>query len=473
MSSSKSSMSALSDKDLDDILDSESSRSSIGTYEELRGLESTNVDLQFESLANPIKLKPDLKLFDPAIYASESSSSKKSDTETKSTRSPKSSSYKKDKYEFKSETKSNFFKRDDDYQEKFKEQREKQKETYKKEDRAKKYKMFGNLYNLKKKGVPLTKDYTMADSYDDMEEEYNFHKSLADRTNGIKVATNFMINTCWLIELGNEKYDPFNFNLSGWAEQLANDSDNFYDVFGELYDKYTKDGKGIPPELKLIMLLGFSAGKYGAQKSWIDPKPLEEELDDNLREQLRENIRKEQIKKEEKYKQKNLEEVKKFAEGRENEEKLEKYYNEYNDENYYENKIIMKNNLIKQKEREQQELQEALLAQRSDAPSETREVSDQIVMDKPNFEYLRRKRQVNIDTIKDQAKVQKVKIQVPTPPQNFRNTQYLGDTETKSARSEIKYNTNIQEIIENSKSMGGSSYSSGSKRLNREKPIIV
>ena len=60
----------------------------------------------------------------------------------------------------------------------------------------------------------------------------------------------------------NDNFNPFEFKLKGWSEQMNDDIDEYYDVLGELYEKYFKSGKPIPPELKLMLMLGGSAVKF-------------------------------------------------------------------------------------------------------------------------------------------------------------------------------------------------------------------
>ncbi len=71
-----------------------------------------------------------------------------------------------------------------------------------------------------------------------------------------------MLNCIYGVEILNEKYNPFELKLTGWSEQINADITNYYDVFGEIYEKYNKPGKSMSPELKLILMLGGSALKF-------------------------------------------------------------------------------------------------------------------------------------------------------------------------------------------------------------------
>ena len=60
------------------------------------------------------------------------------------------------------------------------------------------------------------------------------------------------------LEFLNNKFDPFDLKLDGWAESVNENVDEYDDVFGELHEKYASKAK-IAPELKLLFMLGGSA----------------------------------------------------------------------------------------------------------------------------------------------------------------------------------------------------------------------
>ena len=111
-------------------------------------------------------------------------------------------------------------------------------------------------------GVKLSQNYNMNSDYKAMKYEFELHKSIRDKHNGVKWLSNMMLNICWGVQLANENFNPFEFHLKGWSEQMSEDIDEYYDVLGELYEKYFKSGKPIPPELKLVLMIGGSAVKF-------------------------------------------------------------------------------------------------------------------------------------------------------------------------------------------------------------------
>jgi hypothetical protein len=122
--------------------------------------------------------------------------------------------------------------------------------------------MLRKLLELKQNGINLSQNYSMNSDYKAMKYEYELHRSIKDKHNGVKWLSNMMLNICWGVELANDNFNPFEFKLKGWSEQMNEDTDEYYDVLGELYEKYFKSGKPIPPELKLVLMIGGSAVKF-------------------------------------------------------------------------------------------------------------------------------------------------------------------------------------------------------------------
>lgn len=133
--------------------------------------------------------------------------------------------------------------------------------------------MLRKLGELTQYGVRLSQNYNIKSEYRAMKYEYELHKSIRDKRNGTKWLSNMMLNMCWGLELANEKFNPFDFHLKGWSEQMAEDINDYDDVYGELYEKYFKAGKPIPPELKLIFMITGSAVKFHLAHSAMNSLP--------------------------------------------------------------------------------------------------------------------------------------------------------------------------------------------------------
>ena len=123
--------------------------------------------------------------------------------------------------------------------------------------------MLRKLGELKQNyGVQLSQLYSINSSYKAMKFEYELHKSIRDKANGVKWMSNMLLNMCYGIEMGNEYFNPFDFHLKGWSEQMAGEQKDYYEVLGELYEKYFKTGKPIPPEIKIMFMISGSALQF-------------------------------------------------------------------------------------------------------------------------------------------------------------------------------------------------------------------
>ena len=114
------------------------------------------------------------------------------------------------------------------------------------------------LEALAKKGVKLTKKYSMDSPLAEMKGEYEMIKSESEKRSSVKFQGKMMMAAVSAIEFLNSKFDPFDVKLDGWAEAVYENIDEYDDVFGELHEKYAGKAK-IAPELKLLFMLGGSA----------------------------------------------------------------------------------------------------------------------------------------------------------------------------------------------------------------------
>jgi hypothetical protein len=135
------------------------------------------------------------------------------------------------------------------------------------ESRMKKIELLRRLSEIKTKGYKLSKEYDFNSSIEEMQYEYDLLKSFAEKRNGIKLYKNILLNVTSAVEFVNEKYDPFDFHLSGWSEHLSYDIDSYDDVLEDLYEKYKGTGKKMPPEIKLLLLIISSASAFHFTKS--------------------------------------------------------------------------------------------------------------------------------------------------------------------------------------------------------------
>jgi hypothetical protein len=141
------------------------------------------------------------------------------------------------------------------------------------EARMKKIELLRRLSEIKSKGYNLTKEYDFNSSIEEMEYEYALLKSFADKRNGTKLYKNILLNGISLLEFVNDKYDPFEFRLSGWSEHMSVEIDSYEDIIEELYEKYKSTGKSTPAEIRLIFLILASGAAFHFSKTQLGGIP--------------------------------------------------------------------------------------------------------------------------------------------------------------------------------------------------------
>lgn len=121
-----------------------------------------------------------------------------------------------------------------------------------------KFKILRKLEALEKKGVNLSKRYTMDSDLAEMQGEYDMIVSEKERSASAKFQGRMLMAAVTGLEFLNNRFDPFDVKLDGWGEQLNENIDDYDEIFGELHEKYKSKAK-MAPELKLLFQLGGSA----------------------------------------------------------------------------------------------------------------------------------------------------------------------------------------------------------------------
>jgi len=121
-----------------------------------------------------------------------------------------------------------------------------------------KFKYLRKLESLERKGVELSKKYSMESSLQEMMGEYETIMEEKAKQNSVKFQGNMLMAVINGIEFLNGKFDPFDVKLDGWSEQIQENITDYDDIFGELHEKY-KSKASMAPELKLLFQLGGSA----------------------------------------------------------------------------------------------------------------------------------------------------------------------------------------------------------------------
>ena len=121
-----------------------------------------------------------------------------------------------------------------------------------------KFKYLRKLESLEKKGVELSKKYSMDSNLQEMIGEYETIMDEKAKQNSVKFQGNMLMAVINGIEFLNGKFDPFDIKLDGWSDQVQENITDYDDIFSELHEKY-KSKASMAPELKLLFQLGGSA----------------------------------------------------------------------------------------------------------------------------------------------------------------------------------------------------------------------
>tara|TARA_Y100000389_G_scaffold204935_1_gene260981 strand:+ start:285 stop:1685 length:1401 start_codon:yes stop_codon:yes gene_type:complete len=121
-----------------------------------------------------------------------------------------------------------------------------------------KFSYLRKLESLERKGVNLTKKYSMESNLSEMKGEYEMIISEKEKSNSVKFQAKMLMACVTGIEFLNNRFDPFDVKLDGWGESVNENINDYDEVFSELHEKY-KSKAQMAPEIKLLFMLGGSA----------------------------------------------------------------------------------------------------------------------------------------------------------------------------------------------------------------------
>ena len=115
------------------------------------------------------------------------------------------------------------------------------------------------IERLGRYGIHPTKRLTMASSLEEIQHEYKKLRRGRDLDASIKFQRKVLIAVTGGIEFLNNRFDPIDAKLDGWSESLMENITDYDEVFEELAEKYGGASGDVPPEIKLLMMIGGSA----------------------------------------------------------------------------------------------------------------------------------------------------------------------------------------------------------------------
>ena len=150
------------------------------------------------------------------------------------------------------------------------------------EERAQKAELINKLNRLEGKGFTISKRFTMDNSLDEIKMEFERLMDARNLEGSIKFQRQMMMGVVTGLELMNNKFNPFDWQLDGWSESIHENVEDYDEVFEELYDKYK--GKGnMPPEARLLFMMVGSGFMFHMSNSFFRQKMGNMTMDDILK----------------------------------------------------------------------------------------------------------------------------------------------------------------------------------------------
>ena len=150
------------------------------------------------------------------------------------------------------------------------------------EERKEKADMINKLNRLESKGFSISRRFTMDNSLDEIKGEFDRLMDARNLEGSIKFQRQMMMGLVTGMELMNNKFNPFDWQLDGWSESVHENVDDYDEVFEELYDKYKTKGN-MPPEAKLLFMMVGSGFMFHMSNSFFKSKMGNMTVDDILK----------------------------------------------------------------------------------------------------------------------------------------------------------------------------------------------
>lgn len=139
------------------------------------------------------------------------------------------------------------------------------------EERKQKSELINKLNRLQSKGYNLTKKFTMDNTLEEVQTEYDRLLDAKNLEASLRFQRQCLMGVVTGAEFLNGKFNPFDWELDGWSESVHENIEDFDEVFEELYDKYKHRGS-MPPEAKLMMSLVGSGFMFHMSNSFFRSK---------------------------------------------------------------------------------------------------------------------------------------------------------------------------------------------------------
>lgn len=143
------------------------------------------------------------------------------------------------------------------------------KESNHKSSKKEKQEILLKLVALEKRGVTLTRKYSLSSKLSDLKFELDLHKTNAEIEASVKFQQKVLMAAVTGLEFANKTFDPIGAKLDGWSESVMDNLDDYESIFIKLYEKY-KTRADLPPELQLFVTLVGSAFMFHVTKTMFN-----------------------------------------------------------------------------------------------------------------------------------------------------------------------------------------------------------
>ena len=137
-------------------------------------------------------------------------------------------------------------------------------------EKNEKSELLSRLRNLKKSGYVTSEPVSYNSSLDDIRYQHYLLTRECNRDKGLRLLREGLIMLVHMMELGNERFDPFGLHLRGFAKKVHEDIASYDDTLLDLHSKYVRKGAKVMPELSLCFQLGGRALIHHVAETYED-----------------------------------------------------------------------------------------------------------------------------------------------------------------------------------------------------------
>ena len=129
-----------------------------------------------------------------------------------------------------------------------------------------KYDILSKLQQLERRGVTLSKKFSMKSKLHDLQFELKRVTDILDKESGLKFSRKVLMAAVTGIEYANKRFDPVQAKLDGWSESVMENIEDYDRALIRLVDKYS-GAVEVAPEIELLMALVGSGFMFHLSKT--------------------------------------------------------------------------------------------------------------------------------------------------------------------------------------------------------------